>query len=227
MSRLNYGMLFSRVKEKIKAVNQDSFVTDRQIMSYIKPWLAQTMRELDSKSKLMAFNSIFTTLDSVPLIEVDTVEAGCLKLPSGFTMMRTKDPIEGLFMEAYWGNMIRSITSLDGSETIQPITPTGYLNMTKSKSFKFNKTFYYWELNGHIYFPNIPWPAVKITALTEGDISQYKCNSEEECLPKQQQSLNVPDFILARVESLMMQSFMPTLQIPSDPEPDNKSNNRT
>ncbi len=227
MSQLTNGDIISRVREKLKADNQDSFVTDRQIMSYYKPWLNQVMKELDSKNKLMAFNSLFQTLDSVPLIEVDKVEAGCTGLKSGFSIMRTKEPIGELFMEAYWGNMIRAITSVDGSEQLQPITPEGYLNITKNKNFKFNKNFYYWELNSHIYFPNIPWRVIKITALTEEDISQYKCNSDEECLPKQQQSLNVPDYILARVESLMMQSTMPSLQIPADLSPDNRNNNRT
>lgn len=227
MSRLVYGDVISRIKEKLKATNQDSFITDRMCYSYLKPWLSQTMRELDGKNKLMAFSSLFTTLDSVPLIEVDTIEAGCTGLQSGYKIMRTKDSMEEMFMEAYWGSMIREVTSLDGSEQLQPITAGGYLNLSKLKTFKYNKTLYYWELNGHLYFPNIPWPAVRIVALTEEDISKYKCNSDEECLTKQEQSFNVPDFILARAESLMFQSMGITLQIPADLSQDNRNNNRT
>lgn len=227
MSALTYGDIISRTREKLKATSQDAFITDRMIWSYLKPWANQVMKELDSKNKLMAFSSLFQTLDKIDLIEVDKVEAGCTHLKSGFTIMRTKDPIGSLFMEAYWGNMVRSITSLDGSEDFQPITAEGYLRLSKLPSFKYNKTLYYWELNDHFYFPNIPWKAVKMTALVEGDISKYKCNSDEECLPKQEQSFSVPDYILARIESLMMQSLLPTMQTPPDPEQDNKNNNRT
>jgi len=226
MSQLTYSDIISRTRDRLKAYKQDPFMTDRTIWSYYKPWINQVMKELDSKNCLMAFNALFQSLDVVPLVEVDRIEAGCSKLKTGFTWKRTKDPIGQLFMEAYWGGMIRSITSIDGSEDMQPTTPAGYLNITKSSGFKFNKTLYYWYLNDYLYFPNISWNAVRIEAITELDISKYKCNSDEECLPRQQISFNVPDYILARAESLMFQSMGITLQIPSDQENDNKSNLR-
>lgn len=223
MSLLTYGDILSRVRWKLKAVHQDIWLSDRDIWSLYKPWLNQVMKELDAKNKLMAFSSLFSTLDVVPLIEVDKIEAGCSGLKSGFTFMRTKDPIASLFMEAYWGNMVRSITSIDGSQQLQPITPEGFINIAKLKNFKYNKTLYYYELNSHFYFPNIDWRAVKITALTEEDISEYKCDSDEKCLAKQEQSLNVPDYILGRVESLLFQSLGISLQLQPDQENDNKS----
>lgn len=226
MAVLTYGDITSRIRTKLKATHQDSFVTDRILWSLYKPWVNQVMKELDAKNRLMAFNALFDTLDIVSLIEVDKIEAGCAGLKTGFTVMRTKDPIGELFMEAYWGGMIRSVTSIDGSEELQPITPSGYLNLSKSTSFKYNKTLYYWYLNDYLYFPNINWKAIRIEAIVEGDISKYKCNSPEECLPKQQQSFNVPDYILARVESLLMQSLGITLQITPDQEVDNKSQTR-
>ena len=51
MSRLTYGDVISRTREKLKAVKQDSFITDRQIWSYYKPWLSQVLKELDSEKK--------------------------------------------------------------------------------------------------------------------------------------------------------------------------------
>ncbi len=223
MSQLIYNDVISRTRWKLKAQNQDAFLTDRQIWSLFKPWLNQVMKELDAKNRLMAFNSLFQTLDIVPLIPIDKVEAQCSGLQTGFTIMRTKDPVCSLFMEAYWGGMIRTIKSLDGSQEFQPITPSGYLNITKSTSFKYNKELYYWMLNDFIYFPNITWQAVTIEAITESDISEYKCDSDEKCLPNQQLSLNVPDYILGRAESLMFQSLGLTLQIPADQDNDNKS----
>jgi hypothetical protein len=223
MSKLTYADVISRTRYKLKAVNQDAFLTDRDIWSLLKPWVSQVMKELDSKSRLMAYNSLFQTLDKVDLIEIDAIEAECVGLKTGYKMMRTKDPIISLFMEGYWGSMIRSVTSLDGSEDFQPITPTGYRNLSNSTSFKYNKRKYYWTINDYVYFPNIPWAAVKMEVIAEGDISKYKCNSDEACLPMQDISFNVPDYILSRAESLMLQSMGITFQIPSDPNTDNKS----
>jgi hypothetical protein len=223
MSLLTYNYVLDRVRGKLRTFKQDAKQTDREIWNLYKPWLSQTIKELDSKNKLMAFNALFQTLDVVPLVEVDKLEAGCTKLKSGFTIMRTEDPVGELFMEAYWGGMIRSVTSIDGSEGFQPITPEGYQRLSETVDFKYNKTLYYWYLNDYLYFPNISWNAVRIVAITEDDISKYKCDSDERCLPKQEQSLNIPDYILARVESLLFQSLGLTLQIPVDNTNDNKS----
>jgi len=223
MSQLRYQDIIARTRFKLRAVKQDGFTTDRDIWSLYKPWINQVMKELDAKNRLMAFNALFQTLDIVPLVEVDRIEAGCSGLKTGYTFMRTEDPIGELFMEAYWGGMIRSVTSIDGSEEMQPISPAGFLNISKSTSFKYNKTKYYWYLNDYLYFPNIEWGAVRIEAITESDISKYKCNSDEACLPMQEISFNVPDYILARAESLLMQGLGISLQIQPDLENDNRS----
>lgn len=224
MSQLTYGQECSRLRDRLKASNSDAWVTDRMLYSLLTPWLRQTIKELDAKNKLMAFNSIFSSLDIVPLIEVDRVEASCVGLNSGFTFMRTKDPVGELFMEGYWGTMIRAVTSIDSSQQFQPISSSGYSNIAAAKDFKYNKTLYYWYLNDFLYFPNITWKAVRIEAITEGDISKYKCDSDEKCLPKQEQSFNVPDYLLARAESLLFQSLGITLQIPADHSPDGVTN---
>ena len=151
MAVLTYGDIISRTRGKLKAFKQDARLNDREIWSYYKPWLSQVMKELDSKNKLMAFSSLFDTLDIVPTVEVDKIEAGCTRLKSGFTIMRTEDPVCEAFMEAYWGPMIRSITAIDGSEDMQPITPEGYLQLSNTIDFKYNKTLYYWYLNDYIY----------------------------------------------------------------------------
>lgn len=223
MALLTFSDILSRTRGKLKAFKQDIKITDRELWSYYKPWLSQVMKELDAKNKLMAFSSLFDSLDVVPLVEVDKIEAGCTRLKSGFTVMRTEDPIGEYFMEGYWGPMIRSVTSIDSSEDMQPITPEGYLQLSHTTDFKYNKTKYFWYLNDYIYFPNISWNAVRVVALVDGDISKYKCNSAEKCLSKQEQSLNVPDYVLSRVESLMFQSLGITLQLPADQQTDNKS----
>ena len=127
----------SRVRSQMKAESQDAFVTDRYIYSLILKFAQLLMRRQDSANKLMKFNSIWQPLPFVELIEVDTVEAQCTGIQSGCTIKRTKYKLP-TFMEGYWGPLIRTVSSIDGSIECQPTSPGTYTSMTKTTSFKYN-----------------------------------------------------------------------------------------
>ena len=171
---------------------QDAFLTDRFIYSVISKHAKFLMKREDAGNKLMRFNSIFQSMDYVELIEIDKVEAQCTGIKSDCTFMRTKDKLP-LFLQGYFGPLIRSVTSLDGSQEMQPITPSAYLSAANSKNFKYNKTQYYWYLNDYLYFPNTDWDAVRIEGIFEDDIADYRCDPSERCRTKQLHTFNVPD----------------------------------
>src|ERR1043165_6901405 len=118
MSVLVIGDITSRLREIVKAVRQDSFITDRYLYQLFKKHAALVMKRLDEKGKLISFNAVFETLDFVELEEVDKVEASCLRIKSYSTFRRTKETLP-IFTEGAWGPMVRSITSLDGAESLQ------------------------------------------------------------------------------------------------------------
>ena len=230
MSKTTIGEVLSRVRNQMKAVRQDAFLTDRFLYSIVSKHAKWLMKREDSKNNLMKFNSIFNTLDNVELIEVDRIEAGCTGLSTNIKVMRTKGHIPS-FMEGYWGPLIRSVTSLDGQIILTPTNPTTYVKLSKSKNFKYNKTFYYWYLNDHLYFPNIIWPTVRIEGVFESDISEYKCidcveNQEYYCVPRQDNPINVPDYLFGEIESSVMKDMSVMLQIPTDDVHDNKNISR-
>lgn len=230
MSRTTIGEVLSRIRNQIKAVRQDAFLTDRFIYSVVSKHTKWLMKREDAKNKLMGFASVVQTLDIVNLIEVDRIEAGCAGITSGFKIMRTKEHLPA-FMQGYWGPLIRQVTSIDGQIDLQPINPTQYVNLNNSKNFKYNKTFYYWYLNDYLYFPNVEWAAVRIEGIFEDDISNYKCidcvqNNEYRCITKQNQSFNVPDYLFGEIEAAVLKDFTMLLQIPSDPLQDTKSTTR-
>ena len=230
MSKTTIGEVLSRVRNQIKAVRQDAFLTDRFLYSIVLKHAKWLMKREDSKNNLMKFNSIFNTLDNVPLKEVDRIEAGCTGLSTNIKVMRTKDHIP-TFMEGYWGPLIRAVSSLDGQIILQPINPTTYVKLTKSKNFKYNKTYYYWYLNDHLYFPDIKWPTVRIEGVFESDISEYKCidckeNHEYYCSPRQDNPINVPDFLFGEIESNAIKDLAGMLQLPNDDVHDNKNISR-
>ena len=212
----------------MKAVRQDSFLTDRTLYSMFMKHAALTIKRLDEKKMLTAFASIFETLDKVELKLIDKVEASvCGAAPRSYSTMSVTCQDIPVFTEGVYGPMIRSITSLDGSEILKLTTPDEYNYISNSKNFKYNKLKYAWYLNDKVYFPNlvtpggVPWPAVRMEAMCQEDISQFKCNYDQKCQPRQCHSLNVPDFILSEIEANVIKDLTFMLQAPEDDKHDN------
>lgn len=215
MSRMTIGEITSRIRNQIKAVNQDSLLTDRFLYSLISKHGKWLMKREDGKNRLMGFNSIFQTLDFVELIEVDRVEASCTGIKSGIKIKRTKNKVP-TFMQGYWGPLVRSITSLDGSQELNPSDPSTYLNLVNSKSYKYNKSLYYWYLNDYLYFPDIQWDAVRIEGAFEDDISAFNCKEADVCVRRQDQPINIPDYLHGELESQVLKDLSLMYQIPVD-----------
>ncbi len=130
------GDIVSRVRGQVKAGSEDAFITDRYLYSLIKKYAKFLMRRQDSANKLLKFNGIWQTLDFVDLIEVDKVESNCCGIKSDCKIKRTRLKLPA-FLEGYWGPLIRTVSSIDGSIECQPTSPGTYTSMTKSTTFKY------------------------------------------------------------------------------------------
>lgn len=209
------GEIISRVRNQIKAVKADAFITDRYLYSLISKHANWLMKREDSKNKLMRFASVVQTLDYVDLIEIDKVEAHCTGIKSDMTIMRTKEKLPA-FMQGYFGPLVRAVTSIDGSEQLQPTNPGTYLNIANSTSYKYNKTKYFWYLNDYLYLPNLEWDAVRIEGIFEDDISNYSCATCGECVERRDQSFNVPEYLHGEIENYVIKDLSLGMQIPAD-----------
>jgi len=208
------GDVISRIRSQVKGVRQDALLTDRVIYSFVLKHAKWLMKREDSRNKLMAYSGVLQTLDYVELIEVDAVEACCTGISSDCKIKRTKDKMP-VFMQGYYGPLIRTVASLDGSEELQPTVPSQYLVMSKSKNFKYNKTKYFWYIDDYFYFPNLEWDAVRIEGIFEDDISKWTCE-EDSCIIRSEQTFNVPDYILGELEARVFQDLGGMMQIPPD-----------
>ena len=128
-------------------------------------------------------------------------------------------------MEGFWGPLIRTVASIDGSVEMFGTTPGIYTSMNKSKSFKYNNNKYFWFLNGYLYFPNIDWDAVKIEGVFTEDVSTIGDNKVN-CVKRQNQQINIPEFLFAEIEKMAIGDLMQRLQIPTDMSDDNINVNR-
>lgn len=224
MAKNTIGDIVSRLRNAVKGVKQDAFLTDRMLYSFFIKYAKYLMKREDSKSKLLAFASVIQTMDFVELVEVDKIEACCTGLTSNCTIKRTKEKLP-VFLQGYFGPLIRTVASIDGSEELQPILPSTYIHVAKSKNFRFNKTKYYWFIDDYLYFPDIQWEAVRIEGIFEDDISKWTCE-EDACIVRRDQTLNVPDYLLYEAEAMTLKDLYTLLQIPSDIDIDKENLNR-
>jgi len=213
------GKATSRMRNIVKAVKEDPFLTDRTLYSLILKYAKLYIHREDNKNKILKMSSLFTRLPCTELVEVDRIEA-CCGIASGCTFMRTKNKLPDI-IDGPWGPMFRSITSIDGSVELYVTEPGTYLSMTKTTTFKYNKSKYYWFLNGYLYFPNIEWEAVAIEALFIGDTECFVC--DQKCLPRQEQAFYVPDFLFAEIEEMVKKDLGFGMQVPPD-QSDDKQN---
>ncbi len=205
----------SRVRNAVKAVKEDVFLTDRVIYSMLMDYAQVFIKRDDDKLKLMRMSSLFTSIPCVELIEIDKIEACCIGISTGYTFMKTAEPLP-ITLEGGYGPLFRNVASIDGDEQLTETDPVSYVQMTKSTTFKYNKTKYYWYQEGHLIFPNMEWDAVMVDGAFNDDISKYGCNKEDSCITRQNQKLIIPEYWLADIQQLVLKELGISIQIPSD-----------
>jgi hypothetical protein len=208
----------SRVRNNIKAVDSDSFITDRLIYSSILKYAKLYIKRQDTQSTRGKFNSLFTRLGCVELIEVDKIEA-CCDIRSGAIIKRTKDKLPGI-MEGASGPLLRSVMSIDTSVESYRSSPQLYTAMQKTSGFKYNKNKYYWVLDGYIYLPDVEWEAVAVDGIFEDSLDLFRCDNK--CKAVQDQVFSIPPELFAEIESQVVNDFMKSMQINNDPNPGDK-----
>ena len=219
------GETVSRVRNIIKGVKEDAFLTDRFLYSLILKYAKLYIRRQDTENKIMRFQSLFEPLPCVELIEVDKIEACCTGVKTHCKIQRTKDKLPTL-LEGTYGPLFRSVSSIDGSVEMIKTYPATYTAMTHSVNFKYNKTKYFWYLNGYLYFPNIEWEAVRIEGLWDESVSMYTCDSDV-CSPRQDDQTHFPEYLFAEIEQAVLKDLVVLLQAPNEDKDDKMSPLRT
>lgn len=218
------GESISRIRNILKAVKEDSFLTDRLIYSLIMKY-AKTLMQRDLKLvNLFKNSSLFKEDPCVVLIDVDRVAACCIDINTGCTFKRSKDKLPTITNLSN-GPVIRAVSTLDYSVQVHKTEPSLYANMTKIPSFKYNKRKYYWFIDGYLYIPDVAWEGVRVQAMFEEIINKNLCGIDEKniCIPEQERDINIPDYLFSEIENLARQEFLTAGQIPSDGADDSQN----
>lgn len=218
------GDAISRVRNSLKGVKEDPFLTDRFLYSLIMKY-AKTFMFRDSKLlNLFKDSSVFKEIPCVELIEVDKVEACCASIKTSCSFMRSKNPIPKISV-INGSYVIRGVTTLDYSQKLHQTQPSVYANMARSTSFKYNPHKYFWIANDYLFVPDVTWEGVRIQAMFEDDISEWQCSVTDKtiCTLKQDESLNIPEHLFTEIEQMIRQELLMTMQIPAEGADDNQS----
>ena len=213
------GEAISRVRNTLKAVKEDPFLTDRQIYFLLTKYAKTLIKREDNQFKLMKMSSIFKVLPYVELIDVDKVEAGCVGVYSKCYFKRSKDKLPSI-LDGMFGPIIRTVSSIDGGIEMFRTDPGTWVSITKSTTFKYNNRPYFWYLNGYLYAPNIDWDAIRVEAIFENNVSD--CDADE-CMIMQDQALNIPYYLFSEAEQFVLKELTITAQLPSDNADDSQN----
>lgn len=215
------GDTVSRVRNIIKAVKEDAFLTDRFLYALILKYAKLYIRRQDNENKIMRFQSLFEPLPCVELVEVDKIEACCSGIKSKCIIMRTKDRLPTV-LEGAFGPLFRSVSSIDGSVQIYKTYPATYTEMTNTTTFKYNTKKYYWYLDGYLYFPNMLWESVRIEGLWEGSIAYLKCDGDV-CKGRQEDATHIPEYLFAEIEQAVLKDLGIGISAPTELQDDKQS----
>jgi hypothetical protein len=220
------GEAISRVRNTLKAVKEDAFLTDRTIYFSLMKYAQTLIKREDNQYRLMKISSIFSVLPYVELIDVDKVEAQCVGVYSECYIKRSKEKLPNI-LNGMFGPIIRTVSSIDGTIEMFRTDPGTWVSMTKTTTFKYNKRQYFWYLDGYLYCPNIDWDAIKVEAIFEGDKTPFLCADEkEQCTIRQDQLFSLPEYLFSEVEQFVLKELTMIMQVPTDGADDSQNSLR-
>jgi hypothetical protein len=206
----------SRVKIILKAVKQDPLITDRFVYAELMVYAKKLIKMEDDKNKLMRMSSLFRKAPCIEMIDSSPIEACCLDIDTGCTIKRSKERLPNI-MQGVYGPLIRMVGSLDFSQEIILTDPAIYASMQNTTTWKYNKNNYGWIIDGYLYAPGLDWEAIALDALFEDDFANLNCCSDEyKCIPRQEQPIPIPDYMLADIGEMIKRDLGFTAQLPGD-----------
>lgn len=220
---MTVGDIISRIRNTIKGVNEDSFLTDRYIYSLYNVYGKELMKLESEKNpaQTTSVESLYENIPCVDLIDVDKIEACCSGIKTSCTIKRTKDKLPKI-LDGSNGLYLSDVTSVDGSFIVYKTDASIYTRMTNVPSFKYNKNFYYWYRQGYLYLPNVEWDAIMIRAIWSDSVAALQCDAGS-CSTKQDQGSPFPEYLSGRIERMVLQDLGILIKIPEPLADDNRS----
>jgi hypothetical protein len=199
-----------------KFLSADQLISDRFIASELKMASLVLIKQQTDKRKLFQSSNIFTMIPCLEMIKVPLGE--CCEYTSPCTISRSKKKLPKV-AEGIFGNLIRSVSSIDNRLFFREGTPKRYANALKlGLSTDLN---FFWIINKYLYCSNGDLEAVNLTALFEEEVStELTCPSdcpckdlEDElgcnpCINPLDQEFKCPGFLISGVKTMVSEKLV-------------------
>lgn len=201
--------LISSIRGMNKLINADSRITDRFIYAEAVSIKNTLLKQEADKQRLFSNSDLFSTLNKVELIEVDTIEA--CGIDSDCKIRRTKHKLPKIVQSA-GGPLIRRVAALDGNSIATIITDISFIRKLgiNDKHAKGDVLFYLAGEYG--YFPNVTWPYAIIEAIFEDPDEVDNLNSCEKdtinCTPMHERTFPIPNYLETPLKTLLNNSLL-------------------
>lgn len=217
---VSIGNAISQVKNALRAVHADRRLTVKYIYSVLDKHASWLIKQESDKLLLIKNDNIWQILNCVKTEEVPQTDDCCI-FTSKCTILRTKEKLPTLYQDG-WGIILRSVDSIDFSQSFQPIKLSEWTRKLDTATFKYDKTLYCFYKNERLYFPNCDWKLVSITGFFKEDISKYNYCEEDvvDCPVSILDAIwRVPEHLQSRVIDFTIKELTSTLmQVPPMPE---------
>lgn len=219
------GESISRIRNSMKAVKEEVFITDRIIYSLLSKY-SKALIERDNKiNNIFKNSSLFKELPYVELIDVDSVDNCFSNFSTGCKIKRSRNKLPE-FSKVKGTIAIKYVATLDKSIRLLEINPSRYSTIQSSSSYKYNKSKYYWISNGYIYVPDVQWDAICMSAIFDGDVSDWQCDTEGKenyCETRQENEFLIPEHLIAECEQMTLSELLMLFKIPVDTSTDKQN----
>ena len=215
----------SRIRNSMKIVSEDAFITDRYIYSLVRKYGEVLVYKESVTQNIYKNGDVFKEIPCFPLEQVANIETCCSGFDSGCRIMRSVYKLPKMIKTSI-GDVIKSVTSIDYSVQCHQIQPAIYAAMRKSSTFKYNKTKYFWITDGYLFIPDVLWDSVRILAMFDENVSDFLCSSSSDdgadCAFRQDDEIFIPEHLLADAEQMALKEMYGLVQIPGDTADDNQ-----
>lgn len=226
---MTYNEVISRIQNTFNALNKDSYIPKRYILSVLKSKAEFIMSQKFNDKSLFRETNLFTWLNCVEMKEVDTYKCGVVEIEDCGKVMQTKIELPNLIWSRY-GASILMVTNITNSKKYQLISPSEFLNLKDRSNFdKFRGKYAILYPDNKIIIPDNTVKKINVLLYTldEKIISYNNCDGSNDCKSYYEADFNVPDKLKETVIQEAIKEISLRIQIPKDEVPSGNSNEKT
>lgn len=199
----------SRIKKSLREVNADSRFSNKLAYSILQTAARVLIKRENDKLKLYNQTSLFQSYKCVEIIEAPLIDP-CCGVKTLCKTWRTKEKLPKYYEDAD-GPIIKSIYTIDGSERLESIKPTDYINILNNPWIKKDTKKYYFYSDGYLYFPKGAYKKVEIMGYNE-ELINNSCDeySMNDCVRFLDQPFRVPGYLEKNIFELAQQEIANT-----------------